>query len=206
MGLLAKLQELGCQLKLVQSVERPAAKMPTKVETKAVTIKELITELHAENVKILAESPVELTIEFGKIFESAGIKIPNHGWTIEKFIEVFQSKYKTADANEVKKAVQLWLSEKKVSSEDLVRDALAKDQALDAYEEFVLKKMNGRSQARQGRISEIAKEIDKLKQELKQLEGEMQQEQNDAGKWQNRKKSYEQDISRAVDLLTNNTQ
>lgn len=206
MGLLAKLQELGCQLKLVQSVERPAAKMPTKVATKAVTIKELMTELHAENVKLLAESPVELTIEFGKIFESAGIKIPNHGWTIEKFIEVFQSKYQTADVNEAKKAVLTWLNENKVSAEELVRDALAKDQSLDAYEEFVLKKMNGRSQARQGRISEIAKEMDKLKQELQRLEREMQQEQNDAGKWQNRKKSYEQDITRAVDLLTNNAQ
>jgi len=206
MGLLAKLQELGCQLKLVQSVARPAAKEPTKVATKAVTLKELMTELHADNVKLLAESPVELTIEFGKIFESAGIKIPNHGWTIEKFIEVFQSKYQKADVNENKKAVMTWLNENKVSAEELVRDALAKDQALDAYEEFVLKKMNGRSQARQGRIPEIAKQIDKLKQELKQLEGEMQQEQNDAGKWQNRKKSYEQDISRAVDLLTNNTQ
>lgn len=206
MGLLAKLQELGCQLKLVQSVVRPAAKEPTKVATKAVTLKELMTELHADNVKLLAESPVELTIEFGKIFESAGIKIPNHGWTIEKFIEVFQSKYQKADVNETKKAVLTWLNENKVSAEELVRDALAKDQALDAYEEFVLKKMNGRSQARQVRISEIAKEIDKLKQELKRLEGEMQQEQDDAGKWQNRKKSYEQDITRAVDLLTNNAQ
>lgn len=206
MGLLAKLKELGCQLKLVQSVERTAARMPTKVATKAVTIKELMTELHAENVKLLAESPVELTIEFGKIFESAGIKIPNHGWTIEKFIEVFQSKYQTADVNEAKKSVQLWLSETNVSAEELVRDALAKDQALDAYEEFVLKKMNSRSQTRQERIAEIAKEMDKMKQELLRLEHQMQQEQDDAGKWQSRKKSYEQDITRAVDLLTNNTQ
>ncbi|MEN6309645.1 MAG: hypothetical protein ABFD91_18000 [Anaerohalosphaeraceae bacterium] len=206
MGLLAKLQELGCQLKLVQTVGRPTAKTPAKVSTKSVTIKELMTELRSENVKLLAESPIELTIEFGKIFESAGIKIPNHGWTIEKFIEVFQSKYETTDKNEVKKTVLTWLSENKVSSEELVRDALAKDQALDAYEEYVFKKMDGRNQARQGRVAEIAKELDKLKKEQIRLEREMQMELDNTSKWQNRKKSYEQNISRAVDLLTNHTQ
>lgn len=206
MGLLAKLQELGCQLKLVQTVGRPTAKAPAKVSTKAVTLKELMTELHAENVKVLAESPIELTIEFGKIFESAGIKIPNHGWTIEKFIEVFQSKYEKADKIEVTKAVQAWLNENKVSAEQLVRDAIAKDQALDAYEDYVFTKMQARNKACKGRIEQIAAELEKLKQEQVRLEQDIQQDQDQTKQWQKRKESYEQDISSAVDLLTNNKQ
>jgi hypothetical protein len=72
MGLLAKLQALGCQLRLVQMVPKTQT-APTKIETRSVTLQELTTQLQTENVRILAESPVELTIDFERIFETAGI-------------------------------------------------------------------------------------------------------------------------------------
>jgi len=200
MGLLDKLQALGCQLKLVQMVPKTQT-TPEKIETRSVTLKELTTEVEAEHVRVLAESPVELTITFEKIFETAGIH-PAGPWTIERLNDlVAASPYKTMNSETLLKAVMEKMAAENVSSEDLVKDALAKDQALDAFENFACQKTKERSRARQKRLSEIRKQIDLLQTEKEKLQQEDQQEQLQFSQWQQRKQAYESRLTESVNLL-----
>ena len=170
MGLLEKLQAFGCQLKLVQMVPKTAT-MPEKIETRSITLQELKTELQTENVRILAESPIELTIQFEKIFETAGIVRPSTGWTIEYFNKLLRTApYSEMDSESLQMAVLEALATEQVSEEDIIKDALAKDQALNAFETFVEKKINERTAARQMRLVQIEKQIGSLEQEKNRLQ------------------------------------
>jgi hypothetical protein len=60
------------------------------------------------------------------------------------------------------------LSCENVSAEEIIRDALAKDQALDAFEKFIEKKMKDRRSARQMRLMELERQIGILEQERNQ--------------------------------------
>jgi hypothetical protein len=201
MGLLEKLQALGCQLKLVQVVPKTKT-APEKIETRSITLQELTTQLHAENMRILAESPVELTIAYEKVFETAGIKTHSNGWTTEQLVKLLQSKpYNEMDKAALQRAVLEKLTAGNVTAEELIKDAVAKDQALDAFEAFVCKKMNDRVSARQMRCVEIEKEINVLRQEQLRLEHDDQGEAAQLSEWQHKKENYEKEILAAVDFL-----
>lgn len=203
MGLLAKLQALGCQLRLVQMVPKTQT-APTKIETRSVTLQELTTQLQTENVRILAESPVELTINFERIFETAGIVRESIGWTIEHFNELLCSvPYRNMDTESLQAAVLEKLSCENVSAEEIIRDALAKDQALDAFEKFIEKKMKDRRSARQMRLMELERQIGILEQERNQMLQEDRQEPLRFTEWQKRKAIYEKEILDSVDFLMN---
>jgi hypothetical protein len=203
MGLLAKLQALGCHLKLVQVVPRTST-TPEKIETRSVTLQELTTELKADNVRILAESPIELAIAFEKIFATAGIARQSEDWTIERLNEMLRTApYCMMDSRSLQAAVLERLAADHVAAEDIVKDALAKDQALDAFETFVSKKMKDRTAARQLRLAEIEKQIGTLERERTRLQQEERQEPLRVAEWQTRKQAYEKDIQETVDFLMN---
>jgi len=175
---------------------------PEKIATRNVTLQELTTQLHAENMRVLAESPVELTIAYEKVFESAGIKALSNGWTAEHLVKLLQSKpYKEMDKAALQKAILEKLAADKVTAEELVKDAVAKDQALDAFETFVSKKIKDRFSARQMRFVEIEKEINALRQEQARLKNDDQGETTQLSEWQRKKAEYEKEIQAAVELL-----
>jgi hypothetical protein len=201
MGLLDKLQSLGCQLKLVQVVPKTKT-APEKITTHNVTLRELTTQLHAENMRVLAESPVELSIAYDKVYETAGIKALSNGWSAEQLVKLLQSEpHKEMDRTALQKAVLEKLAAAKVTAEELIKDALAKDQALDAFETFVSKKMRDRCSARQMRMVEIEKEIAALRQEQTRLKQEDHSETLQLSEWQRKKGEYEKEILAAVDFL-----
>jgi len=201
MGLLQKLQALGCQLRLVQMIPKTLT-APEKIETHSVTLQELTTELKTENVRILAESPVEFTIQFEKIFETAGIVQSSNGWTIECFCNLLRAEpYSKMDPKSLQVAVLERLAAENVSAEDIIKDALAKDQALDAFEQFIGKKMKDRSSARQMRLMEIEKQMELLQQEKDRLQQDDSEEHLKLSEWKTRKQTYEKDILETVDFL-----
>lgn len=201
MGLLQKLQTLGYQLKLVRMVPKTST-TPEKIETRSVTLQELTTELQTENVRILADSPVELTIKFEKIFETAGIIGSSKKWTIERFCNLLSTApYRDMDTDGLKKAVLETFAAENVSPEEIIKDALAKDQALDAFEKFIAKKMKQRASARQMRLMEVEKEIGSLQKEKERLQQDDSDEPLRLSEWQTRKQAYEKDILEKVDFL-----
>ena len=201
MGILDKLQAFGCQLKLVQVVPKTKTS-PEKIKTRNVTLRELTTQLHAENMRVLAESPVELTIAYEKVFETAGIQGLSNGWCVEQLVQLLQSKpHKEMNRKALQLAVLEKLAAGNVTAEELIKDAVAKDQALDAFEAFVGKKMKDRFSARQMRMVEIEKEITVLRQEQMRLKQDDQGETTQLSEWQRKKGEYENEILEVVDFL-----
>ena len=76
MGIMGLVGGVADRLGLIRVVEVKDPAKPQKVTTRSITLKELVTEVRAEQVKALSELPAELSVDFAKVFEAAGVKIP----------------------------------------------------------------------------------------------------------------------------------
>lgn len=178
----------------------PAA--PEKIKTRTIQLKDLVAEIQADEVRSLAQKPEELSVSFDKVFETAGIKPGAGDWTIEKLRDLLRSEpYRSMDRETAQKALAASLADKKVSVEDLVKDAMARDKALDAYEEVARGKMNARSQTRQLRQAEIQSQLDDLQRQGEQLKQEQTADEHLWLQWHGGKVDFEKEMAWAVGYL-----
>jgi hypothetical protein len=204
MSLLDSLRALGGTLGLIQVLPRKteSAPLPAKVTARSVTLEQLTTEVRAEEVRVLAELPAELTVEFDKVFDAAGIKPPVHGWNIERLQKLLDTdQYRAMDRESAQRAILGLLSAVKADVEDLVKDAIARDQAIDKYEAFVHQKMNDRVVARQHKISELEEQARSLEKERARLLEEMKADQERWQEWRKKKIECEEAMARAIGYL-----
>ena len=206
MNVFKMLQDLGGRLGVIHVVSSAngaaAPGGPKKLATRAVTLQDLTAEVQADEVRVLAEMPAELSVEFAKVFEAAGIKPPAHGWTIDRLVGLLRTdQYRTMDTPSVQKAVLGLLANEKATVEDVVKDALARDRSLDAYDEFVRKKMQDRSEARQRRVSALQSQIKDLEQQCARQAEEGRADQERLEQWLDRKASCELDMAWALGFL-----
>ena len=114
-------------------------------ERRTVTLDHLLSEdraQRAERQEAVQAASLGLTAEFAAIFAAAGVETPAHGWTIERAAELMAgAEYRSADREERHRALTIQLAIEKVPPEDLLRDATARDQAVDAYELFLKAKV-----------------------------------------------------------------
>jgi len=199
------LRQIGGRLGLIKVVEcqaDPASKDPLKITTRTVSINDLAGEVRQEEVRVLAETPAEMAVPFDKVFEAAGVKPPAHGWTIERLVALLASEqYKSLDRTTSQKAILGLLATEKVPVEDVVKDAVTRDHAIDAYDTFIKKKMEDRAAARERRIGEILNQIKALEGERARLAGEAKADQRSRSEWVDRKIVYEQNLAQAVSYL-----
>ncbi len=205
MRLFEGLQKLGGRLGLVRVVATDAVAPgmpPTKLVTRTVTLADLATEVKSEDVRALANMPAELSVAFSKVFDAAGIKPPAHGWTIERLMSLLHTEqFKEMDRASVQKAVLGLLSNDKAQVEDVVKDAVARDHAIDAYEEFVRKKMQDRAAARASRTADIQAQIQELQAEIAKLGDDGKVDREQWRKWQEGKISFEKDMQWSLGFL-----
>ena len=207
MNVMKMLEDLGGRLgviRVVTAAKGDAASPggPRKLATRTVTLGDLTAEVRADEVRALAELPAELSVEFPRIFEAAGIKPAAHGWTIDRLISLLRTdQYRTMDSLSVQKAVLGLLSNEKAQVEDLVKDALARDGSLDAYDEFVRKKMQDRAAARQRHLAELQARIRDLEQECVRQTEEGRADQERLEQWLDRKSACETDMAWALGFL-----
>lgn len=202
MALLSWLCELGGKLKIIQAAPVKNDTAPVKLTTRSVTLKDLISEVQAQQVKALAQLPAELSVPFEKVFEAAGSKPPAHGWTIVKLQELLSTApYKGMDRAALQQAVLALLTAQQVGVEDLVKDAIFRDQSLDAYEEFARKKMELRTTARQEKIARILSQIEDLRRQSGDLEKESDADRQLWRQWHRQKTDYEKAMAAALGCL-----
>jgi len=202
MGLLAALKNIGTRLRIIQAVPAKDGGPPRRVSTRMASIDELGAELRSEEVRALAQLPAELSVAFEKVFEAAGIKTDTKTWTIERLRDLLKTEqFRSMDRTAVQKAVLGLLSAEKALVEDLVKDAVARDKAIDAFESFVRKKMEERRTARERRIAEIETQVRQLKDECSRLREETKVDQEQFGQWRRRKTAYEREMAWAVNYL-----
>jgi hypothetical protein len=201
MGLLDTLQSLGTKLKLIQT-SSSGAKTPTKIATRSVTMKELMVEVDRSTVQALAQRPAQTCVPLEKVFESAGIKPHPKGWNIDRLMQLLATpEYRTMDRKAVQLSVLQLLAKEGVDVEELVRDALARDQAMDTFEASVVSKTRELSTARQARMSQLESQVQKLSTELTRLKEEGISDAGQLGEWQKMKSEYDKELMWAVGFL-----
>src|SRR5215510_1220271 len=134
MNLLGALRKLGDRLGIIelsQDPEQPS--VPVKIQTRTITLAELIMTIQIAEVRQLAELPAELSVSFDDVFKAAGIQPSPSAWTVDRLQEFLNSKQiQGMDRDGVQRETLNMLASEKVDAADLIKDAISRDQALDA--------------------------------------------------------------------------
>ena len=196
MNLLGALRKLGDRLGIIelsQDPEQPS--VPVKVQTRSITLAELIMTIQIAEVRELAELPAELSVSFEDVFKAAGIQTPPGGWTVDRLLEFVNSnRIRTMDHAAAQRETLSMLAAEKVDTTAVVKDAISRDQALDAFEECISKK-------RQEWQTEKKQLLAELKEQQQQLEQEINDEEKKWKEWRRLKRQRELDMARAVSYL-----
>lgn len=205
MSLFESLRSFGGRLGLVRVVATEGEcrdGQPCKVTTRTVTLSDLATEVRSDQVRALAELPAELSVPFAKVFDAAGVKPAEHGWTIERLASLLHTEqFQAMDRVSVQKAVLGLLANDKAQVEDVVKDAVARDRSIDAYEGFVRGKMRERAAARERQIAEVQAKIQELEAECARTAEESKVDQEQWRRWIEGKIAFEKDMAWALGFL-----
>ena len=206
MGLVNWIYSVGGKLRILQVSTQQEVRQAVAIQMRTVTIEQLTSEIRGKEVQALAQLPAELSLEFDKVFDAAGVKPAEHGWTIVKLQELLDTpQYKSMKAPDVQQAVLGLLQAQKAPVEDLVKDAVARDQALDAFEEFARKKMQVRDEARQREVIDIKAQIDQLQKQCQQLADDATSDKQQWRAWHKKKTDYEKTMAAALGHLLDKT-
>ncbi len=202
MGLMQGLMSIGGKLGIVRIVSTTASAQPGKIPTRKVTLSELALEIRSDEVRRLTQAPQELAIDFAKVFEAAGIKTPGHGWDVEHLAKALSCEPLAGkDRAGVQKALLEMLSHDGAHVHEIVQDAMARDQALDAFEEFAHKKLADRQSLRQQQQAQIDNQIKELQERRAVLEQEMDEERKRWKTWHDGKIGAEKRMAEALSFL-----
>jgi hypothetical protein len=203
MSFLNLLQTVGGRLGILEAPAKENSDELAKVVTRTVTLAELRTEIRSEEVRTLADLPAELTVPFDKIFEAAGVTHAKPGWNVARLKALLGSEsFRSQERAAAQQALLSLLRSEQVESEELVREAMAQDQALDAFEVFVGKKVEDHMAAEEHQIAEIDAKIQALQGERMRLSARIQLDQNRLREWRRNKRAYERDLAAAIGYLT----
>jgi hypothetical protein len=144
--------------------------------------------------------------DFAAIYKAAGVKEPSHGYSAPKVLEILSSS-ELAPLPAAAKAAALSGFLKMnptgpVPIADVIKDAVARDQALDGFEDFLKKKLEARRAELDKENVRLQAEIDEVSRRNKEkmdanrhaLDGEKER----LAAWQTRKRIEERKLFDAV--------
>ncbi len=202
MTLMEFLESLGDKLGIIEKDSHDTPRQAEKIQTRAVTLADLAAEILSDEVQTLAEKPSELAVPFEKIIQTAGISPSTGGWSIERLRALLLTdEFKGLDRVAVQKRILSVLNSEGVKVEDLVKDAIARDQALDAFERFAHKKLDDRMAARQRQHSGLEEKMKALEKECAQLKDQMDTDMQQWREWKTQKRAQERDLAWTVGFL-----
>lgn len=196
MSLSQRLQALGSRLGLVRLEPVQPAAGPAKISTRSVPLSELKRELSKTQLTALAADEAWLEVPHGRIFAAARLAEPAHGWTAEKVAErLVQADLAALPPPQAQVALLNELARAGARTEDLVRDAMDRDQALDAFAAQVQQRLAATRNARRRRLAEIADALARLDEERRQIESAEARDQAAWEAWWARKHEREQRLA-----------
>ncbi len=203
MSLLEILQSVGDRLGIIEKeMRRRASEARPKIRTRVVTLADLRSEIKTDEVRALAETPAELAVPFEKIFETAGLPPSSSGWNIERLGKLLgTAPFKDRPRETVQKMILDILASEKVGVESLVKDAVSRDQALDAFEKSVERKMADRIAASEHDLAAAKGRIEDLRKECARLESVIAADSEQWRQWRRKKRDHEKDLARTVSYL-----
>jgi len=187
MDLLGMLRKLGDRFGIIElKPDSQHPSVPMKIQTRTITLTELTIQIG--EMREIADLPAELPVSFEDIFKSAGIPAPPAGWTVDRLQEFLNSEpIRGMDRAEAQRETISMLAAEKVDSAEIIKDAILRDQTLDAFEDLMAKKRN------QWQMEK--------KQQIEALKQEIAAEEKKWNDWRRQKRQYEQNMARAVGYL-----
>jgi len=190
------LQGIGDRLGILETTSNPESALVSRIQTRSVSLRELASEIRSIEVRDLADGPAELMIPFEKIFEAAGISSKPENWTIDRLKGVVENEsFKQKPREEVQRRVLELLASEGVSTETLIKDAIARDQALDSFQSRADEKMHERRQSCKNRLLEIEQQIKDLEAERGTLEESLKAEEDKWREWKKKKRANERELA-----------
>jgi hypothetical protein len=144
--------------------------------------------------------------EFEEIYRAAGVKVPAHGFSAEKVLEIFSSaEFASLDMKAKAATLSGFLKMNPsgpVPIADVIQDAVARDQALDGFEDFLRKKLEARRAEIEEQNVALQAEIDEVtrrnQEKMSANEQALAAEQEKLTVWQTRKRIEERRLFDAV--------
>lgn len=207
MSLINALMGTATKLGLVKIVTVKNVEQPTRITTRSVSLKDLTKEIGVAVANAPAAAPAEYGMPFEQVFTAAGIKpIAGDGgkesWTIDALYQLGASDaYKDMPREKAQAAILGVLAGKKVAAEDLVKDAMARDQAIDAHGAQLFQQYKDRRRLRARQKAVVQEQIAALQAQLNAVEAEGQSADRQWNEWWQRKLAYERQMAHAVGYL-----
>jgi hypothetical protein len=194
-------QGIGDRLGILESVTVTETTRVTRIQTRNVSLRELVSEIKSVEVRALADSPAELSVPFEKIFKTAGIPSDPKEWTVERLKQIIAGENLNRSREEVQRSVLDLLKAESVPVEKIVKDAMARDQALDSFEAFARDKMKARIAAGKTRLRELEIKIKELQEESASLQDALKADEEKWHKWRKLKREQEHDLATTVSYI-----
>ena len=196
MDLIGILRKLGDRIGIIEmsSAEKQTT-APAKIQTRTITLSELMMTIQVSEVHELAESPADLSVSFEDIFKAAGHNAEKTAWTVERLQEFLNSdRIRKLSRDDIQRATLQKLKEENVDAAEIVKDAIFRDQALDAFEESASRKRQRWHADQQQLLSDLSAR-------MKQVEKEIAAEEERWKDWRGQKRQRERDMAYAVGFL-----
>ena len=149
------------------------------------------------------ETAVSDPAAFDEIYTSAQIGVPPHGYSVLKVAEMLQSEHLQSLPVDVKrKSILVALDAAGVKVDDIIRDAVQRDRALDTYEQVLQRQLEAtrveKERENQELETEISERVKELRARIDANNKEISKEQDQMLKWRTRKRLEESRIAEAV--------
>ena len=144
--------------------------------------------------------------DFDSVYQAAGVKVPAHGFSAHKVLEFLSSPDLAALDPRAKAAAFAGFLRMNptgpVPLADIIQDAVARDQALDGFEEFLRKKVETRRDELDKDSARLQAEIDEVtrknKEKMDTNRRTLEEEKERFATWQARKRIEERKLFDAV--------
>ena len=186
-------------------LEIVAEENPPLPGAKRMSLKQMLAATVAPDAAIheaaLARD-VGLDVAWKTIFETAGIAVPAHGWTVERSLSLIR---KVAAAGmgpvEARKALEEALAADGADVKDVARDAVAKDEVLDVYERELDTHVGRYLDELGGEIEELEARITDLRGRIAEIDDERAGTTRRLTAWKSEKRHLEQQWAKVLHIL-----
>jgi hypothetical protein len=200
MSLIHSLRNVATKLGILRVIAVAGPQEPTTITTRTISLKDLTTELRASEVAALAQSPAHWHIPFEQVFDAAGIK-PNAADLLLDKLDELTGPCKGLPREEAQARLLSTLAEQHVTVEELMRNAMARDKALDAYSQTLFENRQQRRRLQREKAAELRAQAAQLQNELQRIEGEARLDDKHWNDWWKQKVAYEQELASTLNYL-----
>ena len=170
-----------------------------------LTLEELMSESvstqHEAREADLARS-MGLDVALKTIFETAGLEVPEHGWTVDKalsFIRKATSKGMTPV--QVRASLEQAIVQDGGDIREVARDAVAKDEVLDVYERELESHVGAYLDKLAGEVEDLEHQIDALRERISDIEEQRAGTTRRLTAWKSEKRHLEQQWAKVLHAI-----